>query len=328
MGTKLQEFRIAKMQQFTPTHIPVLLDRCLELLAPSLQAPGSLMLDGTLGLGGHAEAALERFPGLKLLGIDRDQTALDLASARLARFGNRFTGRLGRFEAAPDYLRELGWSFVHAILLDLGVSSMQLDDGTRGFSYMRNEALDMRMNQRAGLTAAELIERSSEAELVRIFRDYGEERFARRIAKLIVESNPRPRLSGELTAIVRAAVPARHQDAGHPARRVFQALRIAVNEELDTLARALPQLIDSLAPSGRIVVLSYHSLEDEIVRDAMRKAATSGAPVDLPFEPAELRPKLRLITKGVERASESEISLNPRAKSARLRAAEKLAAAA
>ena len=193
---------------------------------------------------------------------------------------------------------------------------------------MRDEALDMRMNQSGGRTAADVIEKATEEELTRIFRDYGEERFARRIAKLIVNTNPRPKMSGELTDLVRSAIPMKHQDGGHPARRVFQALRIAVNEELDTLARAMPLLIDSLAPKGRIVVLSYHSLEDGIVRDAFRKAANSAAPVDLPFEPVELRPRLRLITRGVERASELEIAENPRSRSARLRAAEKLAVAA
>ncbi len=328
MGTKLQESLIAMMQDFTPTHTPVLLERCLDLLAPALGRDDAVMLDGTLGLGGHAEAALERFPKLRLLGVDQDQRALDFATRRLSRFGNRFFGRLARFEAAPQLMRELGWSVFNGILLDLGVSSMQLDDSSRGFSYMRNEALDMRMNQQSGLTAAELIERASEAEIVRILRDFGEEKFARRIAQLIVASNPRPRMSGELTDLVRSAVPARHQDAGHPARRVFQALRIAVNEELDTLAQALPQLIESLAPSGRIVVMSYHSLEDAIVRDTLRRGATSAAPVELPFEPVELRPRLKLITKGVERASEGEVAANPRAKSARLRAAEKLAVAA
>ena len=316
------------MQDFTPSHTPVLLERCLDLLAPALNRDDAVMLDGTLGLGGHSEAALERFPKLRMLGIDQDSTALELATRRLKRFGDRFFGRLARFEAAPQLMRELGWETLNGILLDLGVSSMQLDDSSRGFSYMRNEALDMRMNQKSGFTAAELIERSSEAELARIFRDYGEERFARRIAQLIVASNPRPRLTGELTDLVRLAIPARHQDAGHPARRVFQALRIAVNEELDTLASALPELIDALAPSGRIVVLSYHSLEDAIVRDTFRRGASSAAPIELPFEPVELRPHLRLLTKGVERASDAEVLANPRSKSARLRAAEKLAVAA
>lgn len=316
------------MHEFTPTHTPVLLKRCLDLLAPALDRQDAVMLDGTLGLGGHAEAALERFPNLRLLGVDQDSQALDFASRRLRRFGSRFMSRQARFEAATELMEELGWSVLDGILLDLGVSSMQLDDSARGFSYMRSEPLDMRMNQQSGQMARDLIDQASEQELTRIFRDYGEERFARRIAQLIVARDPRPRLSSELTELVRAAIPARHQDAGHPARRVFQALRIAVNEELDTLARSLPDLIAALAPGGRIVVLSYHSLEDGIVRDTFRKASSSSAPVELPFEPAEMRPTLKLITRGVERASDAEIASNSRAKSARLRAAEKLAVAA
>jgi 16S rRNA (cytosine1402-N4)-methyltransferase len=317
------------MNQIANLHEPVMLHRCLELLRPGIQ-DNSIVIDATLGLGGHTEALLTTHPDLTVIGFDRDPVALELASERLSKFGSRFRGVLATYDQIESVLAELGIHSVQGVLFDLGVSSMQLDSAERGFAYAQDAPLDMRMDQSHGLSAAELLETASEEELSRIFRVYGEERFANQIARAIVRQRSVAPIqtSSELNRIVESVVPkAPGKQTGHPAKRVYQALRIAVNDELSILSSAIPQAIAALAVGGRIVVMSYHSLEDAIVKQAFQSAATSTTPIELPVELPGSGPRLRVITKGVERASEIELSQNPRAASARLRAAEKLEAA-
>ena len=317
------------MNKIANLHEPVMLHRCLELLRPGIQ-DNSIVIDATLGLGGHTEALLTTHPDLTVIGFDRDPVALELASERLSKFGSRFRGVLATYDQIESVLAELGIHSVQGVLFDLGVSSMQLDSAERGFAYAQDAPLDMRMDQSHGLTAAELLASASEEELSRIFRVYGEERFANPIARAIVRQRSVAPIqtSSELNRIVESVVPkAPGKQTGHPAKRVYQALRIAVNDELSILSSAIPQAIAALAVGGRIVVMSYHSLEDAIVKQAFQSAATSTTPIELPVELPGSGPRLRVITKGVERASEIELSQNPRAASARLRAAEKLEAA-
>jgi len=308
-------------------HRPVMLERTIELLRPALEGRTAVLVDCTLGLGGHTEALLTQFPELTVVGIDRDPSALALASERLEVFGQRFIGVLAVYDELEQVLESLGIPAVQAVLLDLGVSSMQLDQADRGFSYAQDAELDMRMDQERGVTAAELLATLDHGALTRIFRDYGEERFASAVAREIVNTRElRPiRTSGDLNAILDRTIPkAPGKASGHPGKRVYQALRIAVNDELKVLERTMPQAIDVLAVGGRIVVMSYHSLEDGIVKQAMQAAATSSTPVEMPIELPGTGPRLKVLTRGVERATELELHQNPRAQSARLRAAEKL----
>jgi len=287
-------------------------------------------VDATLGLGGHTEALLIEHPNLTVIGFDRDPIALELASERLSRFGSRFHGALATYDKFADVLNELSIQKIQGALFDLGVSSMQLDQPKRGFAYAQDAPLDMRMDQSRGLSAAEVLADASESELIAIFRDLGEERFAPAIARAIVKQRTSQAIttSAQLNAIVERVVPkAPGKQSGHPAKRVYQALRIFVNDELAILTDAIPQAIDALATGARIVVMSYHSLEDAIVKSAFQKAATSSTPIELPVELPGSGPRIRVITKGVERATEIELTQNPRAASARLRAAEKLEAA-
>jgi 16S rRNA (cytosine1402-N4)-methyltransferase len=287
-------------------------------------------VDATLGLGGHTEALLIEHPNLTVIGFDRDPVALELASERLSRFGSRFHGALATYDKFADVLNELSIQKIQGALFDLGVSSMQLDQPKRGFAYAQDAPLDMRMDQSRGLSAAEVLADASESELIAIFRDLGEERFAPAIARAIVKQRTIQAIttSVQLNAIVERVVPkAPGKQSGHPAKRVYQALRIFVNDELAILTDAIPQAIDALATGARIVVMSYHSLEDAIVKSAFQKAATSSTPIELPVELPGSGPRIRVITKGVERATEIELTQNPRAASARLRAAEKLEAA-
>jgi 16S rRNA (cytosine1402-N4)-methyltransferase len=310
-------------------HRPVMLQRCLELLRPGLQVANPVVIDCTLGLGGHTEALLTEYPTATVIGIDRDPKAIELASDRLAKFGERFIPVLAVYDEIASILDRLDIEAVNGILMDLGVSSMQLDLAERGFSYAQDAALDMRMDQSRGKTAADLLASLDEAELARIFRRYGEERFAGPIARRIVKerANQAIETSAQLNKIVVDVVPqAPGKTAGHPAKRVYQALRIAVNDELGVLEDAVPQAIDALAVGGRLVVMSYHSLEDGIVKEALQAAATSSTPVDMPIELPGTAPVLKIITRGVERATEYELEQNPRAASARLRAAQKLEA--
>ena len=310
-------------------HRPVMLQRCLELLRPGLQVQNPVVIDCTLGLGGHTEALLTEYPNATVIGIDRDPKAIELASNRLAQFGERFIPVLAVYDEIASILDRLEIDSVNGILMDLGVSSMQLDLAERGFSYAQDAALDMRMDQTRGKTAADLIASLDESEMARIFRRYGEERFAGPIARRIVKERAISPIetSTQLNKIVADVVPqAPGKTAGHPAKRVYQALRIAVNDELGVLEDALPQAIDALAVGGRLVVMSYHSLEDGIVKEALQAAATSSTPVDMPIELPGTAPVLKIITRGVERATEYELEQNPRAASARLRAAQKLEA--
>ncbi len=311
-------------------HRPVMLDRCLELLRPGIVGNSPVVVDATLGLGGHTEALLIEHPNLTVIGFDRDPVALELASERLSRFGSRFHGALATYDKFADVLNELSVQKIQGALFDLGVSSMQLDQPKRGFAYAQDAPLDMRMDQSRGLSAAEVLADASESELIAIFRDLGEERFAPAIARAIVKQRTIQAIttSAQLNAIVERVVPkAPGKQSGHPAKRVYQALRIFVNDELAILTDAIPQAIDALATGARIVVMSYHSLEDAIVKSAFQKAATSSTPIELPVELPGSGPRIRVITKGVERATEIELTQNPRAASARLRAAEKLEAA-
>ena len=307
-----------------------MLDRCLELLRPGIVGNSPVVVDATLGLGGHTEALLIEHPNLTVIGFDRDPVALELASERLSRFGSRFHGALATYDKFADVLNELSVQKIQGARFDLGVSSMQLDQPKRGFAYAQDAPLDMRMDQSRGLSAAEVLADASESELIAIFRDLGEERFAPAIARAIVKQRTSQAIttSAQLNAIVERVVPkAPGKQSGHPAKRVYQALRIFVNDELAILTDAIPQAIDALATGARIVVMSYHSLEDAIVKSAFQKAATSSTPIELPVELPGSGPRIRVITKGVERATEIELTQNPRAASARLRAAEKLEAA-
>ncbi len=311
-------------------HTPVLLQRTIDLLTPALDDEGAVLVDATLGLGGHAESFLERFPGLTLVGIDRDPEALRLAGERLAPFAKRLHLVHAVYDRMPEALDELGLSTVSGILFDLGVSSLQLDRIDRGFSYSKDAPLDMRMDPTSGLTAERVLAEYSESELRRIFREYGEERLAPRYARRIVqarETTPFTR-SAQLVDVIAAATPAAVQRTGHPAKRVFQALRIEVNQELSVLERAIPRSVDRLRVGGRIVVLAYQSLEDRIVKRVLQAAAASTAPAGLPVELPEHKPQLRLLVRGAELASDDEKAENPRATPVRLRAAERVREAA
>lgn len=308
-------------------HEPVMLERTLELLAPALADSQAVLVDCTLGLGGHAKAFLNRFENLTVVGIDRDPKALELAAKRLGEFGARVKYFYGTYEQIPEALSEFGFTDASAILMDLGVSSMQIDSQDRGFAYSFDAPLDMRMDSTTGQTAAELLADSSEEELARIFKEYGEERFSKKIASEIVAKRTQTPIvsSKQLAALISAVVPfIPGKSSGHPAKRVFQALRIAVNQELEILGLAIPEAISALKVSGRLLVLAYHSLEDRIVKQAIVKASTSSAPLDLPFELPEHAPVLKLVVKGAEQATVQEISANPRSASVRLRVAEKI----
>ena len=308
-------------------HDPVLLERAIELLGPTLTTDGAVLVDGTLGLGGHSEAFLERFPNITLVGIDRDPSALALAGERLQRFADRIHLVHAVYEEILDVLDELEISAANGILLDLGVSSMQLDERDRGFAYSYEAPLDMRMDSTVGKTAADIVNNYTEAELSRIFKEFGEERYAKAVAREIVSARKiKPfETSTELAGLIAKVIPfIPGKSTGHPAKRVFQALRIEVNGELEVLERTVPAALDALAVGGRIVVMSYHSLEDRITKQAFSAAANSSAPIELPIELPEHAPTIRLIVKGAEPATVEEIARNPRAASVRLRAAEKI----
>ncbi len=308
-------------------HVPVLLERVVALVSPPLEQPGSVLVDATLGLGGHAEAVLTRCPQARVIGIDRDPNALDRSRERLAPFGERVTLVHAVYDEVADVLADLGLGHVDGVLFDLGVSSMQLDVRERGFSYAEDAPLDMRMDDAAGLTAADVLNTYSVEELTRVLREYGEERFARRIADRIVRDRSREPFdrSGRLVELVRSAVPAAtRRTGGNPAKRTFQALRIEVNDELAVLRRALPAAIDAVGVGGRVVVMSYHSLEDRLTKQVFARNSRSDAPPDLPVVPEEHQPLLRLVTRGAEKAGDTEVAANPRARSVRLRAAERV----
>lgn len=308
-------------------HVPVLRDRVLALLAPALSKPEAILVDATLGHGGHAEQVLLHFPKLRLIGLDRDTSALDLSKQRLAPFAERIVLVHAVYDEIPRVLADHGLSSVNGILFDLGVSSMQLDDAERGFSYSYDSELDMRMDQTTGITAAEVLNTYEPGQLVRILRAYGEEKFAERIVERIVKQRDQEPFShsGRLVDLIKDAIPAAaRRTGGNPAKRTFQALRIEVNSELDVLQRAIPRAIEALAINGRIVVMSYQSLEDRIVKKIFLNESTAQVPHDLPIIPENALPELQLLTRGAEGASEEEIQENPRAASVRLRAAERV----
>lgn len=316
-------------------HVPVLLDRCVELLTPALtrqhsDGSGAVLVDATLGAGGHAERFLTDLPGLKLIGLDRDPSALEIAGARLAPFADRITLVHKRYDGIDEALAECGYAAhesVDGVLFDLGVSSMQLDRAERGFAYAQDAPLDMRMDPSSPLTAAEIVNTYDEAELATILHRYGEERFARRIATHIVRRRARAPFTttAELVELLYQAIPAAtRRTGGHPAKRTFQALRIAVNDELDTLRRAIPAALDALSVAGRIVVMAYQSLEDRIVKREFADAVASRTPLDLPFELPGRGPRFQSLTRGAERADADEIERNPRSTAVRLRALQRL----
>jgi len=307
-------------------HTPVMLERCVELLAPALETDRPVLVDATLGLGGHTEAFLERFPSLTVIALDRDTEAIALATQRLSAFGDRLNAVHTVYDGIADAVASAGYTTVDAVLFDLGVSSLQLDRVERGFSYSKDAPLDMRMDSTSELTAQVVVAEYGEDELRRIFLDYGEEKLAARYARAIVRARSQEPItrSGQLVAVIQDATPAAVQRAGHPAKRVFQALRIEVNHELDVLERAVPRAIDLLRVGGRIAVMSFQSLEDRIVKRALAARAASTAPVGLPVELPEHRPELKLLTRGAELADEAERARNPRSIPVRLRAAERI----
>jgi 16S rRNA (cytosine1402-N4)-methyltransferase len=312
-------------------HLPVMRDRVLELLAPALTPPGAVLVDATLGRAGHASALLAAHPGLSLIGIDTDASAIEQSRLTLADFGDRVTFVQAVYDQLPRIIAGAGLRAVQGILFDLGVSSPQLDDPSRGFAYAQDAPLDMRMNQTAELTAADVLNTYPADQLARVLREYGEERFARRIAEAVVRERTRAPLAStsRLAEIVRESIPApARRTGGNPAKRTFQALRIEVNGELDALHQAMPAALDSIAIGGRIVALAYHSLEDRAVKRALAERTVDTTPPGLPVPLEQSRPQFRLLTRGAERPSADELATNPRAASARLRAAERVRAAA
>ena len=315
-----------------PRHVPVLADRVTALLAPALGGPGAVLVDATLGRAGHARALLEACPGLLLIGVDADPAAIEAAREVLAPYADRVTLVHARYDEIPAIVAGAPRpTQIMGLLFDLGVSSPQLDDPARGFAYAQDAPLDMRMDLTKDRTAADIVNGYPAAELARVLRDYGEERFARRIADAVVRERSRAPITStlRLSAIVKDAIPAAtRRTGGNPAKRTFQALRIEVNDELGTLRRALPAALDVLAVGGRVVVLAYHSLEDRIVKRELVRLSADQTPPRLPVPAGASTAQFRLLTRGAERPDSEEVAGNPRAASARLRAAERIREAA
>ncbi|MEU2234008.1 MULTISPECIES: 16S rRNA (cytosine(1402)-N(4))-methyltransferase RsmH [Streptomyces] len=308
-------------------HVPVMLQRCLDMLAPALERPGAVVVDCTLGLGGHSEALLQRFPEVRLVALDRDKEALRLSGERLAPYGDRATLVHAVYDELPEVLDRLGIPEVDGVLFDLGVSSMQLDEADRGFAYAQDAPLDMRMDQTTGISAAEVLNTYPAGELVRILRAYGEEKQAKRIVSAIVRERDKEPFtnSARLVELIRDALPqAAKRTGGNPAKRTFQALRIEVNHELDSVEKAIPAAVKALAVGGRVVVLSYQSLEDRIVKGVFAAGAATTAPPGLPVVPEKYQPRLKLLTRGAELPTEEEVAENRRAAPARLRGVERI----
>ena len=305
-------------------HKPVLLDECLDALAIR---PDGVYLDGTLGRAGHSLEILRRLTTGRLIGIDRDMTAIEAAKERLAEFGDRVTLVHSNFSDLGDVLRQLNVSGVDGMLFDLGVSSPQLDEAQRGFSYMQDAPLDMRMDATASLDAAQVVNTWSYEELRRILFDYGEERYAPQIAKAIVRRREEKPIETtlELVEIIRGAMPAAAlREKQHPAKRSFQAIRIAVNGELDALVPMLRSACEGLNPGGRLAVITFHSLEDRIVKQTMKELATGcTCPPEFPVCVCGKKPKMKLVTRKPIVSGAAELEYNPRARSAKLRVAER-----
>jgi 16S rRNA (cytosine1402-N4)-methyltransferase len=288
-----------------------------------------VIVDCTLGLGGHTEALLEKFPTLTVIGIDRDQIALERASARLSRFGTRFKSAHAVFDQISEVVKENGFDKVNGILFDLGVSSIQLDEADRGFSYSQDAPLDMRMDRSRGITAAEIVNTYAPGTLVKILRTFGEEKFATRIVENIVKARAKAPLAStqELATLVKESIPAAtRRTGGNPAKRTFQALRIEANDELGAITRALPIALDLITVGGRVVVMSFQSLEDRIVKEIFVDRTTSKTPRNLPVDLPEFAAKFVMVSKSGETPKDQELSDNPRSASVRLRAIEKVAA--
>ena len=305
-------------------------DTCIDLLTPAInKSETPVVVDATLGLGGHSEALLESNPNLVLIGIDRDLDAIVKAKNRLAKFENRTKLNHAIFDEITDVVNSFGFEQVDGILFDLGVSSMQLDQSDRGFSYSQDAPLDMRMDRSTGITASEIVNTYAPGELVRILRTYGEEKFATRIVENIVKERAKAPLNStaQLATLVKESIPAAtRRTGGNPAKRTFQALRIETNDELGAVNRAIPQALELLKVGGRLVVMSFQSLEDRIVKEIFAQATTSGTPRDLPIDLPEFAAKFALVVRGSVLPSEAEIAANSRAQSVRLRAIERLAA--
>jgi 16S rRNA (cytosine1402-N4)-methyltransferase len=311
-----------------PKHVPVMLERCIALLAPAISRPDAVVIDATLGLAGHSIAMLEQFPQLRLIGIDRDESALAISRERLVNYAERITLVHAVYDEISEVLANLGIPAVDGVLFDLGVSSMQLDVAERGFSYNQDAHLDMRMDNSDVLTASEILNSYSHGELARIISNFGEEKFASRVASAIVKARETAPIETtvQLVELIKGAIPAAaRRTGGNPAKRTFQALRIEVNSELSVLERAVPQSLNALKPGGRVVVMSYHSLEDKIVKTAFAKVSTSTTPIDLPITP--VKPDFELLVRGNEKPTDKEVASNPRARSVRLRAIAKAVAA-
>ena len=311
-------------------HISVMRDTCIDLLTPAInKSETPVVVDATLGLGGHSEALLESNPNLVLIGIDRDLDAIVKAKNRLVKYENRALLSHAIFDEITDVVNSFGFKQVDGILFDLGVSSMQLDQSDRGFSYSQDAPLDMRMDRSTGITASEIVNTYAPGELVRILRTYGEEKFATRIVENIVKERAKAPLNStaQLATLVKESIPAAtRRTGGNPAKRTFQALRIETNDELGAVSRAIPQALELLKVGGRLVVMSFQSLEDRIVKEIFTEATTSGTPRDLPVDLPEFAAKFALVVRGSVLPSEAEIAANSRAQSVRLRAIERLAA--
>ena len=311
-------------------HISVMRDTCVDLLTPAInKSETPVVVDATLGLGGHSEALLKSNPNLVLIGIDRDLDAIVKAKNRLAKYENRVKLNHAIFDEISEVVNSFGFEKVDGILFDLGVSSMQLDQSDRGFSYSQDAPLDMRMDRSTGITASEIINTYAPGELVRILRTYGEEKFATRIVENIVKERAKAPLNSttQLATLVKESIPAAtRRTGGNPAKRTFQALRIETNDELGAVNRAIPQALELLKVGGRLVVMSFQSLEDRIVKEIFTQATTSGTPRDLPIDLPEFAAKFALVVRGSVLPSEAEIVANSRAQSVRLRAIERLAA--
>ncbi|WP_375169325.1 16S rRNA (cytosine(1402)-N(4))-methyltransferase RsmH [Gardnerella vaginalis] len=314
------------MQDITAIHAPVLLQDCVDLVTPALQHKDAVVVDCTLGLAGHATAFLKAAPFATLIGIDRDSEALSLATERMRNEGleNRFIPAHAAFDEIDSVLSAHNIDKIDAAFMDLGLSSLQIDEADRGFSYSHDTALDMRMDTTQSTTAATILATYDARALTKIFREYGEERFASLIARRIVETREdKPLLtSGQLVRLVDDVIPKAHRATGNPAKRVFQALRIEVNGELDKLQRTLPKIALHLREHGRLVVESYHSLEDTTVKRFMNKGLTVDVPANMPVIPEDAQPFFKSLTRGAMKASKEEIEHNTRSSSVRLRAVE------
>jgi 16S rRNA (cytosine1402-N4)-methyltransferase len=327
------------MDEHGYVHVPVMASRITALLLPALTAPvpggrPPVLIDATLGRAGHARAFLDAVPGLRLIGIDADTAAIEAGRALAERYPGQVTVAHSCYDSIAEVAAEAGHRRVQGVLFDLGVSSPQLDDTSRGFSYSQDARLDMRMDQTAELTAARIVNEYPVPALARILFEYGEEKFARRIAEAIARERARQPIDStlRLSAIVKDSIPApARRTGGNPAKRTFQALRIEVNDELGALRRALPAALDLLTPGGRLAVLAYHSLEDRLVKRELTERTADKTPPGIPLRAGDVlasTPKFRLLTRGAERPGDEELAVNPRAASARLRAAERVREAA